>query len=131
MNRALKEAPLRVKTRLINKRTAETKEQEIYLGDFPIMTDRGTFIVNGIERVVVSQLVRSSGVFFSAEHARGCRYYGAKIIPNRGAWLELETDANDVIWVKIDRKRRVAVTALMRAFGYANDRSRSGWKART
>src|SRR3990172_8715696 len=86
------EAPLRVKARLINKRTAETKEQEIYLGDFPIMTDRGTFIVNGIERVVISQLVRSAGVFFTSENTRGRKYFGAKIIPNRGAWLELETD---------------------------------------
>ncbi|MEK9152918.1 MAG: DNA-directed RNA polymerase subunit beta, partial [Patescibacteria group bacterium] len=115
------EAPLRVKTRLINKRTAETKEQEIYLGDFPIMTDRGTFIVNGIERVVVSQLVRSAGVFFTSENVRGRKYFGAKIIPNRGAWLEMETDSSNVIWVKIDRKRKVAVTSLLRAFGYGND----------
>jgi len=115
------EAPLRVKTRLINKRTAETKEQEIYLGDFPIMTDRGTFIVNGIERVVVSQLVRSAGVFFTTENVRGRKYFGAKIIPNRGAWLELETDATNVIWVKIDRKRKVAISALLRAFGYSTD----------
>ena len=115
------EAPLRVKARLINKRTAETKEQEIYLGDFPLMTDRGTFIVNGIERVVVSQLVRSAGVFFTSELARGRKYFGAKIIPNRGAWLELETDSSNVIWVKIDRKRKVAVTSLMRAFGYSAD----------
>jgi DNA-directed RNA polymerase subunit beta len=115
------EAPLRVKARLINKRTAETKENEIYLGDFPLMTDRGTFIVNGIERVVVSQLVRSAGVFFTSEANRGRKYYGAKIIPNRGAWLELETDSSNVIWVKIDRKRKVAVTSLMRAFGYTTD----------
>ncbi len=115
------EAALRVKTRLVNKRTNDTREQEIYLGDFPVMTDRGTFIVNGIERVVVSQLVRSAGVFFTHEANRGRKYFGAKIIPNRGAWLEMETDQNDVIWVKIDRKRRVAVTALMRAFGTANN----------
>ncbi len=111
------EAPLRVKARLVNKRTAESKEQEIYLGDVPIMTDRGTFIVNGIERVVVSQLVRSSGVFFTQELFRGRHYYGAKIIPNRGAWLEMETDQSNVIWVKIDRKRKAPVTALLRAFG--------------
>ncbi len=115
------EAPLRVNTRLINKRTAETKEQEIYLGDFPIMTDRGTFIVNGIERVVISQLVRSAGVFFTSENLRGRKHFGAKIIPNRGAWLELETDSSNVIWVKIDRKRKVAITSLLRAFGYATD----------
>ncbi len=115
------EAPLRVKARLINKRTAETKEQEIYLGDFPLMTDRGTFIINGIERVVVSQLVRSAGVFFTSELTRGRKYFGAKIIPNRGAWLEMETDSSNVIWIKIDRKRKVAVTSLMRAFGYATN----------
>ncbi len=115
------EAPLRVRARLINKRTAETKEQEIYLGDFPLMTDRGTFIINGIERVIVSQLVRSAGVFFTVENIRGRRHFGAKIIPNRGAWLEMETDSSNVMWVKIDRKRKVAVTSLLRAFGYSSD----------
>lgn len=115
------ESPLRVKTKLLNKRTGETKEQEVYLGDLPVMTDRGTFVVNGIERVIVSQLVRSAGAFFTAEVARGRRYYGAKVIPNRGAWLEFETDTNNVIWVKIDRKRKVAATSLLRAFGYPND----------
>jgi len=115
------EAPLRVKTRLANKRSGESKEQEIYLGDLPIMTERGTFVVNGIERVVVSQLVRSAGVFFTSEFLRGRKYYGAKIIPNRGAWVEMETDASNVIWVKIDRKRKVAVTSLLRAFGYGSN----------
>ncbi|MBI4426235.1 MAG: DNA-directed RNA polymerase subunit beta [Candidatus Kerfeldbacteria bacterium] len=115
------EAALRVSTRLVNKKTGEIKEQEIYLGEFPLMTDRGTFIINGIERVVVSQLIRSAGVFFTAESARGRRWYGAKIIPNRGAWLELETDSNNVISVKIDRKRKVPITALLRAFGYGAD----------
>ena len=115
------DAPLRVKTRLVNKRTGETKEQEVYLGDLPVMTDRGTFVVNGIERVIVSQLVRSAGAFFTAEAARSRRYYGAKVIPNRGAWLEFETDSNNVIWVKIDRKRKVAATSLLRAFGYSED----------
>ncbi len=117
------EAPLRVKTRLVNIRTKEVKEQEIYLGDLPIMTPRGTFLINGVERVVVSQLVRSAGAFFTADVYRGRRYYGAKIIPNRGAWLEFETDPKNVIWVKIDRKRKVAVTALLRAFGVADDES--------
>ncbi|MBI1908314.1 DNA-directed RNA polymerase subunit beta, partial [Candidatus Uhrbacteria bacterium] len=112
------EAPLRVKAKLKNLRTNEVKEQEIYLGDLPVMTPRGTYIINGVERVIVSQLVRSAGAFFTAEVLRGRRYYGAKIIPNRGAWLEFETDAKNVIWVKIDRKRKVAVTALLRAFGY-------------
>ncbi len=115
------EAPLRVKSRLSNKRTGENISQEVYLGDFPLMTDRGTFIINGSERVVVSQLIRSSGVFFTSEVIRGRKYYGAKIIPNRGAWLELETDQNNVIWVKIDRKRKVAITSLLRAFGYGDD----------
>ena len=115
------EAPLRVKAVLHNKRTNEKRDQEIFLGDIPVMTPRGTFIINGIERVIVSQLVRSAGAFFSAEVIRGRRYYGAKIIPNRGAWLEFETDAKNVIWVKIDRKRKVAVTALLRSFGFATD----------
>ncbi|MDP2812547.1 MAG: DNA-directed RNA polymerase subunit beta [bacterium] len=115
------EAPLRVNIRLVNKRSSEVKEQEIYLGDFPLMTDRGTFIINGVERVVVSQLIRSAGVFFTSNLMRGRKYYGAKIIPNRGAWLEIETDVNNVIYVKIDRKRKVSVSALLRAFGYVTD----------
>ncbi|MDD5290249.1 MAG: DNA-directed RNA polymerase subunit beta [Patescibacteria group bacterium] len=115
------EAPLRVMAKLVNKRTGEVKEQEIYLGEFPLMTDRGTFVINGIERVVVSQLIRSAGVFFTSEYFRRKNYYGAKVIPNRGAWLEIETNSNNVITVKIDRKRKVAVTALLRAFGYSTD----------
>jgi len=115
------EAPLRAKLRLVNKKTGEIKEQEIYLGEFPLMTDRGTFIVNGVERVVVSQLIRSSGVFFTAENVRGRKLFGAKIIPNRGAWLEFETDFDNAIFVKIDRKRKVPVTSLLRAFGIDTD----------
>lgn len=115
------EAPLRVNVRLVNKRTSEVKEQEIYLGDFPLMTDRGTFIINGVERVIVSQLIRSAGVFFTSVISKGRKCYGAKIIPNRGAWLEIETDSSNVIYVKIDRKRKVAITSLLRAFGYASD----------
>jgi len=115
------EAPLRVKTRLVNERTGEVKEQEIYLGDFPLMTNRGTFVINGVERVVVSQLIRSAGVFFTSEPYRGKRLYGAKIIPNRGAWLEIETDIANVIYVKIDRKRKLPITALLRAFGIVTD----------
>jgi DNA-directed RNA polymerase subunit beta len=114
------EAPLRV-TAEIEFRDGKKQQQEIYLGDFPLMTDRGTFIINGIERVVVSQIIRSAGVFFTSEMLRGKRFYGAKIIPNRGAWLEVETDANNVLWVKIDRKRKVALTSLFRAFGYGTD----------
>ena len=121
------EAPLRVKTRLVNLRAKTVKEQEIYLGDLPIMTPRGTFVINGVDRVIVSQLVRSAGAFFTADVYRGRRYYGAKIIPNRGAWLEFETDAKNVIWVKIDRKRKVAVTSLLRAFGCTSDEEIVGY----
>lgn len=115
------EAPLRVKTRLVNKKNNKAINQEVFLGDFPLMTEKGTFIVNGIERVVVSQLIRSAGVMFTAEFTKGKKCYGAKIIPNRGAWLEIESDANKVLWVRIDRKRKVAVTSLLRAFGYETD----------
>ncbi len=115
------EAPLRAKIRLLNKKTGETKEQEIYLGEFPLMTEQGTFIVNGVERVVVSQLIRSPGIFFTVDNVRGRRLFGAKIIPNRGAWLEFETDSDNAIFVKIDRKRKVPVTALLRAFGIESD----------
>ncbi len=115
------EAPLRVKTRLVNKKTNHAINQEVFLGDFPLMTEKGTFVINGIERVVVSQLIRSAGVMFTAEFIKGKKCYGAKIIPNRGAWLEIETDSNKVIWVRIDRKRKVAVTSLLRAFGYVTD----------
>ena len=111
------EAPLRVKLRLHNKRTGEVKEQEVYLGEFPLMTTRGTFIVNGVERVVISQLIRSPGGFFTGQYVRGARLFGAKIIPNRGAWLELETDASGVIEVKVDRRRRMPATVLLRALG--------------
>ena len=110
------EAPLRVRLELINKKTKKSKEQEIYLGDLPLMTDRGTFIVNGVERVVVSQLIRSPGVFFTALLYRNQKLFGAKVIPNRGAWLEFETDSDGVISVKIDRKRKTPVTALLRVF---------------
>ncbi|HZK70635.1 MAG TPA: DNA-directed RNA polymerase subunit beta, partial [Clostridia bacterium] len=97
-------APLRVKVRLINKETGEVKEQEIFMGDFPIMTDNGTFIINGTERVIVSQLVRSPGVYFSDEiDKNGNKLYSSTIIPNRGAWLEFETDSNDIMYVRLDR----------------------------
>jgi len=111
------EAALRVKLKLLNKRNGSIKEQEVYFGDFPVMTDRGTFIVNGIERVVISQLVRSSGVYFTTNVWRGRKLFGAKIIPNRGAWLEFETEADGFIGVKIDRNRKTAVTDLLRIFG--------------
>ena len=111
------EAALRIRARLSNNKTEEVKEQEIYLGDFPVMTPRGTFIVNGVERVVVSQLIRSSGAYFTSYPARGRKYFGAKIIPNRGAWLEFETDLDGAIHVKIDRKRKITATSILRIFG--------------
>jgi DNA-directed RNA polymerase subunit beta len=116
------EAPLRINAKLVNKRSGASKEQEIYLGDFPLMTEKGTFIINGVERVVVSQLIRSAGVFFTSDTYLSRSYYGAKIIPNRGAWLEVETDPKKkVFYVNIDRKRKVAITSLFRAFGYESD----------
>ena len=113
------DAPLYVRVELVNKVTGEVKEQEIYLGDYPWMTERGTFIINGTERVVVSQLIRSPGVFFTADNVAGHNNYGAKIIPGRGAWLEFETTTSGVIYVKIDRRRKMPVTTLLRAFGYS------------
>ena len=111
------EAPLYVSAKLVNKVTGKTKTQDVYFGDFPLLTPRGTFVINGVERVVVSQLIKSPGVFFTAEFSRGRNVYGAKIVPNRGAWLELDTDNANVIGVKIDRKRRIPITALLRVFG--------------
>jgi len=113
------DAPLHATVELTNKVTGEVKEQEIYLGDYPWMTDRGTFVINGTERVVVSQLIRSAGVFFTAEGATGRNHYGAKLIPGRGAWLEFETATNGVIYVKIDRRRKLPVTTLLRALGHS------------
>lgn len=112
------DAPLHANVELTNKVTGEVKEQEIYLGDYPWMTDRGTFIINGTERVVVSQLIRSAGVFFTADRAATRNFYGAKLIPGRGAWLEFETASNGAIYVKIDRRRKLPVTTLFRALGY-------------
>ncbi|HOP54362.1 MAG TPA: DNA-directed RNA polymerase subunit beta, partial [Bacillota bacterium] len=115
-------APLKVRVRLINKETGEVKEQEVFMGDFPLMTAKGTFIINGAERVVVSQLVRSAGAYFKKEiDANGRVVYSASIIPNRGAWLEFETDANDVVYVRVDRTRKIPVTVLLRALGYGTD----------
>lgn len=114
-------APLRVKVRLINRDTGEVKEQEVFMGDFPLMTEEGTFVINGAERVVVSQLVRSPGAYFSTSvDPSGAKIYGATIIPNRGAWLEFETDANGSIYVRVDRTRKIPVTVLLRAIGYSS-----------
>ncbi len=115
-------APLRVLVRLINKATGEVKQQEVFMGDFPLMTPQGTFIINGAERVIVSQLVRSPGVYYSESIDRmGKQLFAAQVIPNRGAWLEYETDSNGILYVKIDRQRKVHITSLLRAIGYGSD----------
>ena len=115
-------APLRVVVRLANKETGEIKEQEVFMGDFPLMTDTGTFIINGAERVIVSQLVRSPGAYYNETiDSSGKKLYAATVIPNRGAWIELETDVNDVLSVRIDRTRKLPVTVLVRALGYSTD----------
>ncbi|WP_414054703.1 DNA-directed RNA polymerase subunit beta [Macrococcus equi] len=115
-------APLRVKVRLIIKETGEVKEQEVFMGDFPLMTDTGTFVINGAERVIVSQLVRSPSVYFNDKvDKNGKVSFGATVIPNRGAWLEYETDAKDVVFVRIDRTRKLPITVLLRALGFSSD----------
>lgn len=115
-------APLRVKVRLVNKETGEVKDQDVFMGDFPLMTDTGTFVINGAERVIVSQLVRSPSVYFSGKlDKNGKKGYTATVIPNRGAWLEYETDAKDVVYVRIDRTRKLPVTVLLRALGFGSD----------
>ena len=116
------EGSLRINTKLINLKTKEIKEQEVFLCDLPIMTERGTFIINGVERVTISQLIRSPGVFFTNQKSQTGNQFGAKIIPNRGAWLEIETDSSGFIGVKVDRKRKVAVTTLLKAFGIGDNK---------
>lgn len=115
-------APLRVKLRLVNKETGEVKDQDVFMGDFPLMTDVGTFIINGAERVIVSQLVRSPSVYYSEKiNKNGKKGFTATVIPNRGAWLEYEMDAKDVIHVRIDRTRKLPITVLLRALGFGSD----------
>ena len=115
-------APLRVKVRLINKETGEVKEQEVFMGDFPLMTDKGTFIINGAERVIVSQLVRSPGAYYNqAIDTSGTKLFSATIIPNRGAWLEYESDVNQNIYVRVDRTRKIPFTVLVRALGWGSN----------
>ncbi|ESU31445.1 DNA-directed RNA polymerase subunit beta [Bacillus sp. 17376] len=115
-------APLRVKVRLVNKETGEVKDQDVFMGDFPLMTETGTFVINGAERVIVSQLVRSPSVYFNGKlDKNGKKGFSATVIPNRGAWLEYETDAKDVVYVRIDRTRKLPVTVLLRAFGFGSD----------
>jgi len=122
------DAPLKAVVELTNKVTGEVKEHEIYLGDFPWMTERGTFVINGAERVVVSQLIRSAGVFFTAEMSGSRNLYGAKVIPGRGAWLEFETAASSALFVKIDRKRKIPVTTLLRALGMSEAQMKDAFK---
>ncbi|MBN3383874.1 DNA-directed RNA polymerase subunit beta [Clostridium botulinum] len=115
-------APLKVKVRLLNKETGEIKEQEVFMGDFPLMTEQGTFIINGAERVIVSQLVRSPGVYYDMTVDKtGSKLFSATVIPNRGAWLEYETDSNNIIYVRIDKTRKLPITILARALGYGTD----------
>lgn len=115
-------APLKVKVRLQNKETGEIKEQEVFMGDFPLMTEQGTFIINGSERVIVSQLVRSPGVYYNySVDKNGKKLYSATVIPNRGAWLEYETDSNDIVYVRIDKTRKLPISVLARAMGFASD----------
>ena len=115
-------APLKVFVRLKNKETGEIKETEVFMGDFPLMTEHGTFVINGAERVIVSQLVRSPGAYYSMTVDKvGKQLFAAQIIPNRGAWLEYETDSNDGLWVRIDRARKLPITVLLRALGYGSD----------
>ncbi|MCQ2458730.1 MAG: DNA-directed RNA polymerase subunit beta, partial [Clostridia bacterium] len=115
-------APLKFFVRLKNRETGEIKESDVFMGDFPLMTDHGTFIINGAERVIVSQLVRSPGVYFDKTLDKaGKELFSSQIIPNRGAWLEYETDSNDVLWVRIDRARKLPITVILRALGYGTD----------
>ena len=115
-------APMRVRASLLNKETGEVKEQDIFMGDFPLMTESGTFIINGAERVIVSQLVRSPGVYYGSAHDKsGKELYTTTVIPNRGAWLEYETDSNDVFYVRIDKNRKLPVTTFIRALGLGSN----------
>ena len=120
-------APLKVFVRLKNKETGEIKETEVFMGDFPLMTEHGTFVINGAERVIVSQLVRSPGAYYSMTVDKaGKKLFASQIIPNRGAWLEYETDSNDGLWVRIDRARKLPITVLLRALGYGSDSDITG-----
>ena len=120
-NKLTYEAPLRARFKLLNKTLGSSKEQEVFMADFPLMTNHGTFIINGVERVIVPQLARSFGVFFDVAELKGKRYFGAKIIPSRGVWVELQSDTDGSLFVRIDKKRKFGVTALLRAMGLASD----------
>ena len=119
--------PIRVTARLLNKETGSVIDNEIYMGDLPLMTDSGTFVINGSERVVVSQLVRSPGVYYGFEHDKtGKKLFKATVIPNRGAWLEYEMDANDVFYVRIDKNRKIPVTTFLRSIGLSTNAELTG-----
>ena len=120
-NKLTYEAPIKARVKLINKTLGTEKEQEIFMSDLPLMTGHGSFIINGVERVIVGQLARSSGVFFTDQEAKGKKVFGAKIIPARGVWIEMESDADGIIYVRIDKKRKFHVTSLLRVMGYHTD----------
>jgi DNA-directed RNA polymerase subunit beta len=121
-NKLTYEAPLRAQVVLKNKTFGGEKEQEIFLADVPVMTENGTFIINGVERVIVPQLARSYGIFFTTNESKGRTYFGAKIIPARGAWVEIESEADGVLYVKIDRKRKFPISSLFRVLGIENEK---------
>src|SRR5699024_3410981 len=115
-------APLKVKVKLYNKEKDEIKDHEIFMGDLPLMTDTGSFVINGAERVIVSQLVRSPGIYYTIAHDKvGKKLFSSQVIPNRGAWLEYDTDSNDIFFVRVDRTRKVPVTVLIRALGWGTN----------
>src|SRR3990167_9539001 len=121
-NKLAYEAPIKMTVRLKNKTLGSAKEQEIFMADFPLMTSHGTFIISGVERVIVPQLARSFGVFFTATELKDKRYFGAKIIPSRGVWIEIETEADGAVYVRIDRKRKFPVTSLLRVLSGGTDK---------
>ncbi len=115
-------APIRVKARLFNKETGEVKESDVYMGDFPLMTESGTFVINGAERAIVSQLVRSPGVYYGMNYDKtGKKLFTTTVIPNRGAWLEYETDQNDLFYVRIDKNRKIYITTFIRSLGLSSN----------
>ena len=115
-------APMKVTARLLNRETGQVKESDVFMGDYPLMTDSGTFVINGAERVVISQLVRSPGVYFKMEYDKtGKELFSSTVIPNRGAWIEYEMDSNDVIYVRIDKNRKIPLTTFIRALGLSTD----------
>jgi DNA-directed RNA polymerase subunit beta len=120
-NKLSYESGLKARIKLTNKQTGSEKEQEIFMSDIPMMTDHGTFIINGVERVLVPQLSRSSGVFFTELEVKGKKFFGAKIIPNRGVWIEIESDPSGEIFVRIDKKKKFPVVSLLRALGISTD----------